>query len=247
MYMQNAGILMLLVQIAFAIHAIRRGYPLFWVFLIVFVPLLGILLYVAMVLIPEALQSRTAHQGARVLRKALDPGKELRLRREALEISDTVGNRAALAAEYLRQGMLDEAIQLYESSLTGMYRTDPELLSGLAAALVQAQRYERAKETLDALYAANPDYDSPDARLLLARAREELGETGQALEDYAHLLRTASSAEVKCRYGLLLKRVGRTDEARALFQEIVKDAKVGTRHSARLNREWVEMAQREMG
>lgn len=245
--MQNAGILMLLVQIGFAIHAIKRGYPLFWVFLIVFVPLIGCLLYIVMVLIPEAMQSRTAYQGARALRKALDPGKELRRLREALDISDTVGNRAALAAEYLRQGMLDDAIQLYESSLTGIYRTDPELLSGLAAALVRAQRYDRAKETLDALYAANPDYENSDARLLQARTLEELGETDQALEAYAGLLRTASGAEVKCRYGLLLKRIGRTDEALALFREILKDAKAGTRHSAQLNREWVETAQREMG
>lgn len=245
--MQNAGIVMLLVQIGFAIHAIRRGYPLFWVFLIVFVPLIGCLLYIVMVLIPEALQSRTAYQGARALRKALNPGKELRRHREALEMSDTVGNRAALAAEYLRQGRLDEAIQLYESSLTGMYRTDPELLSGLAAALVQAGRYDRARETLEALYAANPEYDNPAARLLLARTFAELGEMDRALEEYAGLLRTAAGAEVKCRYGLLLKRVGRTEEAEALFREILKDARAGTRHSARLNREWVETAKRELG
>jgi hypothetical protein len=245
--MEFAGIFMLLVQIGFAVHAIRRGYSLFWVFLIVFVPLIGCLLYIIMVLLPEALQSRTAYQGARAIRKALDPGKELRELRQALEISDTVGNRAALAAAYLRQGMTDEAIRLYESSLTGMYRTDPELLSGLAAAYVQAQRYDRAKETLEALYAANPDYDNPDVRLLKARTLAELGDTDQALAAYAGLMQTASGAEVKCRYALLLKKVGRTAEAEALFREILKDATLGNRRSAELNREWVETAKRELG
>jgi len=52
---------------------------------------------------------------------------------------------------------------------------------------------------------------------------------------------------VKCRYGLLLKQAGRTAEAEALFREIVKDARLGNRHSAELNREWVEIATREVG
>ncbi len=245
--MQTTGILMLLIQIGFAIHALRRGHPLFWVFLIVFVPLIGCLLYVVMVILPEAAQSRAAQQGTRVLRKALDPGKELRQLREALDRSDTVGNRAALAQECLKQGQYDEAISLYESSLTGMYRTDPAFLLGLATALNGAKQFGRAREALDTLYEANPDYDNADARLLYARALEELGETEPALAEYATLLRTAPSAEIKCRYGLLLKRSGREAEARDLFGEVVKDAKGTSQHSYRLNREWVEMAKRELG
>jgi hypothetical protein len=245
--MQTTGILMLLIQIGFAVHAIRRGYPLFWVFLIIFVPLIGCLLYVVMVLLPEAAQSRTARQGSKLFRKALDPGKELRQRREALELSDTVGNRAALAQEYLKQGMLDDAIQLYERSLTGMYRTDSGLLLGLATALIQAGKFERARETLDTLYETNPGYDNSDAHLLYARAFEELGATDRALEEYAALLRAASGAEVKCRYALLLKRVGRDAEAKGLFEEIVRDANRAGPHSYRLNREWVDRAKRELG
>jgi hypothetical protein len=243
--METAGIFMLLVQIAFAIHVIRRGYPLFWVFLIIFVPLIGCLLYVAMVLIPEAMQSRTARQGSRAFLKAIDPGKELRKRREALEISDTVSNRSALAEEYLRQGMVSEAIGLYESSLTGIYRTDPNLLLGLATALARAGRFDRAKETLETLYQANPEFDNPDARLLYARALEELGDTEKALNEYSALVKTSSGAETKCRYALLLKRTGRVSEAKALFEEILRDARTGSRHSNQLNKEWLEVAKKE--
>ena len=244
--METAGIVMLIVQIAFAVHALRRGYPLFWVFLIVFVPLLGCVLYVALVLIPEAVQSRTARRGSKAFLEALDPGKELRKRREALEASDTVGNRAALAEEYVRQGMLDEAIRLYESSLTGLYRTDPELLRGLAAALAKAGQFDRVRSVLDTLYQSNPGFDHPEARLLRARALEELGDTEQALEEYSALLKASAGVEPKCRYALLLKRLGRLTEARALFDEILRDARLGNRHSQRLNQEWVAIAKKEL-
>lgn len=91
--MQTSGILLLLVQIGFAIHALRRGYPIYWVFLIVFVPLIGCLLYVIMVLLPEASQSRVAADGARALRKAINPGRicgSVR-RRWSLRIRSAIG------------------------------------------------------------------------------------------------------------------------------------------------------------
>ncbi|MGX2038671.1 tetratricopeptide repeat protein [Methylocaldum sp. MU1018] len=237
---------MLFIQIGFAVHAIRRGQSLFWVFLIIFLPLLGCILYSVMVLLPEVIQSRAARRGSKTLLKALDPQKELRKRREALEMSDTIGNRSALAQEYLRHGMIEDAIALYERSLSGMYRTDPNLLLGLATALVEAKNFERARETLETLFEANPDFENQDAHLLYARALEALGETARALDEYRALAGYSAGAEVKCRHALLLKRTGQTAEARALFEEILKDARGASRHSYRLNKEWVDIAKREV-
>lgn len=245
--MQTSGILLLLIQIGFAVHALRRGYPLFWVFLIVFVPLIGCLLYVIMVLLPEFSQSRTATEGTRALRKALNPGKELRECEEALAIADTVGNRIALAEELVRHGRLNEAIALYERSLNGIYKTDPVLLEGLAAALVEAGEFGRALLTLGTLAQAHPDLVKPRAGLLKARALEGLGDSGAALEEYANLLGTTGGLEIKCRHALLLQALGREVEATAQFEEILRAAKLGSRHSRMLNREWIEKARKALG
>jgi hypothetical protein len=244
--MEIAGIFILLIQIGFAVHAIRRGHPLLWVFLIIFLPLLGCILYSVMVLLPEVIQSRTARRGSRALLRTLDPQKELRKRREALEISDTIDNRSALAQEYLKHGMLDEAVSLYESSLTGIYRTDSSLLLGLAKALVESGDFERAREKLETLFQANPEFENQEAHLLYARSLEALGELDRALDEYRALAGYSAGAEAKCRHALLLKRMGRTAEARALFEEILKDAKLATSHSYRLNKEWVDIARREV-
>jgi hypothetical protein len=249
--MQNAGILMLLIQIGFAIHAIRRGYSLFWVFLIIFVPLIGCILYTVMVLLPEAKESRTARKASKSLATALgtaiNPKKELNRKIERLEMADTLDNRTDLAREYLKHGMFDEAIELYERSLTGLYRTDPELLFGLATARFEAGRFEPAKAALDTLAEAHPDLAKPEARLLAARTLEALGETGPALDLYAELARRHLNAEIQCRYALLLKRAGREDEARGWFAEIVRDAKGTSQHAYRLNKEWIDIARREVG
>lgn len=244
--MQTTGILILLVQIGFAVHALRRGYPIFWVFLIVFVPVIGCLLYAVVVLLPEFTQSRAALGGARAIGKALDPGRELRELREALETTDTVGNRAALAEAYVRHDRLDEAIELYRSSLTGIYRVDPVLLMGLAAAQVEAGHFQSAKATLQTLREAHPDEDKPAARLLMARALEGAGDREAALMAYAKLVETVAGAETKCRYALLLRAIGREAQARVLFQEILREAKKGTRHSQQLNQVWIGAARKAL-
>ncbi|CAI8887075.1 tetratricopeptide repeat protein [Methylocaldum szegediense] len=244
--MEIAGIFILLIQIGFVVHAIRRGHSLLWVFLIIFLPLLGCILYSVMVLLSEVIQSRTARQGSKAMLRMLDPQKELRKRLEALEISDTIENRSALAEEYLKHGMLDEAITLYESSLTGMYRTDPSLRLGLAKALVESGDFGRAREKLETLFRTNPGFESQDAHLLYARSLEALGELDQTLDEYRALAWYSAGAEAKCRHALLLKRMGKTAEARALFEDILKDAKLATRHSRRLNKEWVDIARREL-
>lgn len=245
--MQTTGIIMLLIQIAFAIHALRRGYPIFWVFLIVFVPLIGCLLYVIMVLLPEFSQSRMAVDGSRVLRKAIDPNKALRELRQAVDVSDTVANRVALAEELLRHGKLDEAIALYERSRVGIYRNDPVVLLGLSAARVENGQFDKAKETLDAYAEAHPGELPAGGVLLLARTLDGLGNHEAALHAYEKLMESAWGPEVKYRYAALLDRMGQTTQARMLYEEVVRDVSLGNRHSQRLNRAWAEKAKQEIG
>ena len=245
--MQTTGIIMLLIQIAFAIHALRRGYPIFWVFLIVFVPLIGCLLYVIMVLLPEFSQSRMAIDGSRTFRRAINPNKALRELQQALDVSDTVANRVALAEELLRHGKFNEAIALYERSRVGIYRNDPVVLLGLSAGLVENGQFDKAKETLDAYTEAHPGTLPAGAGLLLARTFEGLGDHEAALHMYETLMESASGPEVKYRYGALLDAVGQTSQARRLFEEVVRDVSLGNRHSQRLNRSWAEKAKQAIG
>jgi hypothetical protein len=245
--MEIAGIAYYALAIGCAIHALRQGHGFIWVFVIFLIPPFGLLIYLLVVVLPEIWGSRAANQSAKAVRKALDPGKQLRELKQAVEISDTVVNRIALAREYAKQKMPREAIELFERSLTGMYSTDPEMLTGLAGALVQAGDFRRAKETLDTLYTHNPEVSDAETRLLYARCLEDSGETAKALDAYAEAVKSFAGAEAKYRYAALLKRQGQAEQARNLFEEIVRDSKAASRHSLELNREWLALARKEVG
>ncbi|MBL8251417.1 MAG: tetratricopeptide repeat protein [Candidatus Competibacter sp.] len=239
------GIVLLIIQVGFAAHAIRRGHDQIWIYLIIFVPLIGCILYTLMVILPEARSSRAVRGVSKAVTTTLDPKRDLRKRLENLDVSDAVENRVRLAEELAKHGMVDDTIDLYQRSLTGIYATDPDLMLGLANAFFAAGRFKETRETLDRLIQTNPEYRNQDGHLLYARALEELGEIDQATEEYQALCQYYNGAEAKCRYGLLLKRHGKTSEAAKLFEELLRAAKRASKHSNRLNKEWIAVARRE--
>ena len=57
--------------------------------------------------------------------------------------------------------------------------------------------------------------------MLSARALAEVGRIDEALDEYHALVGYFPGAEAKVRYGMLLHMVGRTGEARIVFNELL--------------------------
>jgi hypothetical protein len=240
-------ILSAIIQVVFVAHVVVRKNDIYWIFIILFFPLLGCLAYALLVWIPDMRGSRTARGASRTVLSFLDPKRDLRRRLQGLDVSDTVQNRVALAQELVRHGMVPDALSLYERSLTGIYVDDAYLLTGYAAALFAAGEFAKAKDVLEKMRAANPGVKSQEAHLLYARSLQALGETEKALKEYAAVCRYFSGLEANCRYALLLKQQGRQAEAQDLFEDILQVTRHTSHHSRRLNREWIAIAHRELG
>src|SRR5579863_6848207 len=119
------GILMLCAQLACAIHAGRTGRPFFWIYIIMFVPTVGMLAYLAVELVPEWMGSPKGRRAASDLGRALDPGRAVRQAERQVAMTPTAENKATLAKAYLEAGRHDEAVSLYRETLVGIHATDP--------------------------------------------------------------------------------------------------------------------------
>jgi hypothetical protein len=213
------------VQLLFVVHVYRSGAPRYWVFVILAFPVLGCVAYFALEVFPSSRQATGARRAAQRVAKALDPEKGLRAKVASLELCGSIDNRTALAEECLAAGMPDEAAKLYRSCLAGAYENDPHLRFGLARALVEHTAWEAAGDVVARLRADDPCHRPNEARLLHARVLEGRGETTTALEEYRELVPAFVGLEARCRYGLLLQRLERASEARAVFDEAVAQSK----------------------
>jgi hypothetical protein len=234
-----------LLQIICVVHVVRTGRSFLWIYVLVFLPGLGVAAYVVVEILPGWLGTRTARHFGSSTVGALDPGRELRHRRRALEEADTVDNRRLLAEALVTAGQHQEAMELYRGILTGIHADDPGMLMGMARAAHGLGQYELMLHTAAELGETNPRFQPTEAQLLRAIALEGLGRDDEAAADYAQLVAHAPGEEVRCRYALLLKRHGDRDAAKALFDEVLARSRRAPRHYRRQEQEWIDIARRE--
>ena len=240
------GILGLIVYAGCIIHAIKTGRINYWLFILIFLPGLGSLLYLLFEVLPELRHSHAARRAASGLGAALDPDRRLRESRANLEIVDTAENRRQLAEERMKRGQWAEAEALYRAALVGPLADDPALLIGLAKALAGRGDHQGSFDAIEQLYRADPNHESREARLIQARALEGLGRTQEAADAYRKLIGYTLGPEAQVRYGLMLKKLGDLPHAKEAFAEAIRTY---GRRRGRLepaDRDWIAEAERNL-
>jgi hypothetical protein len=234
------GSAIVLLQIVCIVHAIRN-HNAGWIWIILFFPLIGSVIYLA----TEARGvSRSGRKLAGQLVDVVQPTRKLEALRAKLEHAPTVNNRLALAEELVRHKQYEEALKLYETS--GSHKDDPEVLKQRAIALFEMGNAAAARETLDHLFEVAPRDRTPAVRLLYARVVEALGDVDEALEAYDAARPGSLGDEARCRHAGVLERAGRTEDAHAIYSRIVKEATHADARYRRENREWIQIAKAKL-
>jgi hypothetical protein len=240
------ALVILLLDISLIYHASRTGRLQPWAFIILMVPLIGALAYIAVELVPEWFGSPQARQARQRVANRLDPEKQYRELSDRLISADTIANRAALAAECMKIARFDEAERHYDHILALPMGDDPAYMLGKAEAQFSRPRPADAIETLDELQRKWPDFRSAEGHLLYARALADAGRTDEALEEFHAVAAYFPGAEARVRYGLLLKLVGRTAEAKVVFTELLLQMKRAPSYVRSAQAEWLSIAEKQL-
>ncbi len=232
----------LIIAVGLAIHAMKTGRSPYWLIILLLVPFIGSLAYVAIEIVPAMFQTRGARRAASNIGTMLDPDKEWRERVAQAELVDSVDAKRALAAECEKRGQWSDAIRLYKAAATGIFADDPAVLLGLARAELGSGNAPGCLETLHRLDEVQPNLRNQEAHLLLARALEATGRPAEALAEYEAVSRYYAGFEARSRYGLLLLKQGRVREARELFQEVVRASGARPVAITPSDKEWIRVA-----
>jgi hypothetical protein len=240
------ALIVLVLDITLVYHSVRTGRARPWAFIILGVPFVGSLAYICFELVPEWFSSPEAKQARKRFADRIDPEKTYRELSERLAVSDTVANRASLAAECSRIARFDEAERHYEHIMTLPMGDDPKYALGKAQAQFLGKRPADALATLDDLQKHWPDFHSPEGHLLYARALAELGRTDEALDEYHAVSAYFPGAEAAVRYGLLLDAVGRRPDARVVLNELLIKMKRSPGYLRKAQAEWLSIAEKQL-
>ena len=241
------SILSILIQAALIVHVIKSGRNQLWIWAIALLPGIGALAYVAAEVLPGLFGGTSARRAKAGVRRMLDPDRELRRATAEVEISGNVDARRRLAEELFERSQYDQAIEVYRGGLKGIFEHDPTLLLGLARAQFAKRDFAAARATLELLRQRNPEFKSADAQLLYARTLDAQDALDEAESEYAALAPGYPGAEARLRYGLLLKRRGKLQEAQRVLKDLLDVAHLSPAHYRRAQAEWLDRARRELG
>ena len=233
-------------DLVLVVHAAKTGRFSPWAYVILLIPIFGALAYILVELAPEWFGSYQGQKARKRFVSAVNPEGQYRVLTDQLAITDTIANREALAVECLALGKFDEAKQHYDEILARPLGEEPIFMLGRARAEFGLGQAAETVATLDELRRRWPDYQSADGHLLYARALEDSGRTEAALEEYRALADYFPGAEARVRYGMLLDRLGRRDEARRVLNDLLTHMRRAPKYVRKVQAEWIGLAEKAL-
>lgn len=228
-------------QILCVVHCLRKGNNTTWIWLIVFLPLVGCIAY----LIMEVFNRNSMQQAQTGMGDILFPSGNIKKLEKQLQFSDTFNNRIQLADAYLNAGNTDKAIEIYETSSTGAFANNEHVLLQLIVAYSNVQRYNDVIKIAKKLY-NNPAFIRLHAHVLYAIALDKTGEAELAEKEFNMMKGKYSFFEARYQYGLFLLNKNRSAEAQKIFNDIVSEFAYLSSFEKRNNRSWFNSAKQEL-
>lgn len=235
-----------LVQVACVVHLFRNNRNTLWLWAILLLPIAGSAAYLVVEVILPLFQRREVRAVKAAAVRKLDPDRELRAAREAVDVADTAANRTALADALAEDGQWGEAVRHYREAVAKTPGQDRAALLKLARACLEAGNNAEAKRLLETLPESASPSENDRAALLLARSLDELGETDRAVALYSELGERMPGAEAQCRQAALLIAAGRKSEAVPLLEEAERRARRLDKMERRRDSEMYDWAARTL-
>ena len=209
-----------LIALFFAIHVVRTGREMYWLFVLFMFPGLGSIVYFFAIYLPQSRLDRGLRQAGSALQRGLDPGRELREAQRAFDLTPTAHNQMRLAAALQGAGKADEAVAQYDACLRGPFARDPEICLGAARAKLANAQAPEALALLQTLRRESPNFRPEQVGLALAQAFQAGGMVAEAGAELADVVARFASMEARAEYAIWAVGVGRFDIARQQFDEI---------------------------
>jgi len=228
-------------QAVCVIHSLRIGTQNKWIWIIIFLPVIGSLYYIY----SEILSNRSFKAPNIDVAAVFNPAGKIRKLEEEVRFTDTFTNRVKLADAYLAAGLTDKAIELYTGSLTGAFSENEHVLAQLVIAYYQQQQYDKVIPIAKRIYKL-PQFIRSRAHILYAQALEHTGNTGEAENEFKLMKGRYAYFGPRYEYGLFLMRGGRYAEADTVFTEMLNEEQHLSQMEKKGNRVWFAKTREEL-
>jgi len=235
-----------LFQILLVIHVLKTGRSRYWIWLLIFVPLVGGIAYLVIEILPEFGGSIQGQRAVRGVRKAVNPGAALQKHAAAWEQSSNADNARRYAEVLLDHEKFSQADEVLDQALSGFFSTEPTLMLLRARSRFETGDHTAAVEILEALREANPGFRSAEGHLLYAQSLEASSRMSEAVDEYRSVAQYFPGVEARYRLAMALNTSEREEDALSELEQLINDARLAPAHFRKSQKKWLVLAREQL-
>ena len=200
-------------------HAIKNRNNYYWVFVIIFLPVIGSVIY----LFTQVFNKKDLDVVQKEVINVINPTKKISDLQKQLDFADTFQNRTNLANVLLETGEYANAIKEYEIAINKDYTKDTGVVKKLIEGYSHLKNYDKVILCAESI-SSKPDFKGSRSQFLYGLALEEIGQPEKAEEQLRQIDQRYSN--YKERYVLVqfLIEKGKIEDAKEILLEIVTES-----------------------
>jgi len=199
-------------------HAYRNNAEQRWYWLIIFIPLIGCVLY----LYSNFYSRRTLQNISEGVKEVVNTNYRLEQLEKALRFSDSAANKLNLADAYVHYGRYNDAIALYRECLGGFMGDDPIVKMKMVEACFYAQDYASAVsygQTLE----QDSAFKKSESRIAYAWSLHHSGNSEQADRVFQDMNKPFTNYKHRLAYCTFLHDTKNIESLRDLLSELLEE------------------------
>lgn len=212
-------------------HLIKNRKPFFWIFAIIFLPLVGCIAYV----ITQVFRKNDAEKIKGNITTVIDPSKNIRNLESKLQFTDTYQNRVNLADAYLAAHNFKLAIKHYLKALEDKTQNDFYLMKSLISAYYYDHNYDEVIRLSQNLETHN-EFENGTIPFMYGMALAQKGEMAQAEIHLRKMDKPYSNYNERLALVRFLLKVDKTDDAKTVLADLYEDTQNLTPMNQRIYR-----------
>lgn len=211
--------LVIALQVFCVYHLYKHKNSYYWIFLIIFLPAVGCLVY----LITQVYNKRDVERIQEDITTIVNPTKKVRDLENVLEFSETFQNRVNLADGYLEIKDYENAIKHYEDAIAKDFHNDKHVIFQLIKCYYNMEDYEKVI-FYSKKVKKRTDFKGSQAQFFYGMSLAKLGQTDLAEAHLKAIDQRYSNYEERLVLAQFLLDQNKTDEAKELLDEIYSES-----------------------
>lgn len=212
-------------------HVIKNNNSYYWIFLILFVPAIGSIVY----LLTQVYTKRDADKITSEITNIINPTKKIKDLEKQFAFSESYQTRVNLADAYLENKDYQNAILHYKEALDGNVQNDFYVIKNMVEAFYHIEDYRSILQYVEEIK-DHKEFTKSRTQFIYGLALEKEGRIDEAEENLKCIDIRFSFYNERLIYSQFLLGINKTEEAKEILESIVSEAQHMTKPNKRLYR-----------